>query len=62
MGDFRAFLGVSPNVSNQIIITTTESTSNNPVINGVLINVVPEPSSVILFGFGLLGFALRRRR
>ena len=59
-GTFHTFLGVSPDNTGTIVLATT-APSNNPAFNGLLINVVPEPSSLALLGLG--GFiALRRRR
>ena len=39
-GTFHTFLGVSPNGSGTITIAHSESTANNPVINGILIESV----------------------
>ena len=35
---------------------------NNPILNGMTLEVVPEPSSAALMFLGLLGFLARRRR
>lgn len=35
---------------------------NNPILNGLTLEVVPEPSSALLAGFGLLAFLAARRR
>lgn len=36
---------------------------NNPILQGIVVHrVIPEPSTAILVGLGLLGFAARRRR
>jgi hypothetical protein len=34
----------------------------NPILNGLTLEVVPEPSSLVLFALGLLGLRPRRRK
>lgn len=59
-GTFHTFLGVSPDNTGTIVLATT-APSNNPAFNGLLINVVPEPTSLALLGLGGLLVARRRR-
>lgn len=61
-GLFHTFLGVSTNGAGTLVITSTDTnTSTNPIMNGILINVVPEPSSLALLGLSALLVARRRR-
>jgi hypothetical protein len=49
----------------QLVLQYTSSNINGePAIlaNSVIINGVPEPTALALFGFGVMGFALARRR
>jgi hypothetical protein len=59
-GAFHTFLGVSPDVSGQIVLQTTQPSGSNAAFNGVLINAVPEPATMSLLALG--GLAILRRR
>jgi len=63
-GSFHTFTDVSPDTDGDIVITLSEDVSGfkNPIINGLLINAVPEPSSICLLAAGLLGLLCLRRR
>ena len=63
LGAFHSFLGVSPDNSGTIVLVASATDgSNNPAFNGLLINVIPEPSTTALFGLAGIGLVLRRRR
>lgn len=58
-GVFHSFEDVS-SVGGTLTLVFTQDGGNNPIVNGILIEVVPEPSSLALLGLG--GLALLRRR
>ncbi len=57
-----AFNGLSANGSNEIVMDFTSGTGDVSFINAMELTAVPEPSSVMLLGLGLLGCCFLRRR
>lgn len=61
-GLFTSFTGLTTDGSGNLVITVTDaSAGQNPIINGALLTVVPEPSAALLGVIGMLAL-LRRRR
>lgn len=57
------FTNISPNGANgdELNFTWSDVSGNNPFVSAIIIQVVPEPSVVLLGGLGVLSL-LRRRR
>jgi hypothetical protein len=61
-GLYTSFTGLTTDGSGNLIIRVTDtSTGQNPIINGALLTVIPEPSGALLGAIGFLAL-LRRRR
>jgi len=58
-GLFHRFFGVGTDGSGNITIQVTDGNGSNLIINGILIEAIPEPST--LTALGLLSVGLLRR-
>jgi hypothetical protein len=60
-GAFHSFTGLTPTGGVISIALTDTSGNNNPIINGLVLTAIPEPSAALLGALGSLAL-LRRRR
>lgn len=60
----QSFSFTATGASSTLAFTSTTATAFGPALDGVSVAAVPEPATwaMMIFGFGLVGAAMRRRR